>query len=244
MKRFNKMVMGSALLVMIALSFLFVFSSCKKDHFDNTGYVAPTAGMMAYNLAPDQPNVAVEVAGERVGYNVLGYTAFTGTYLPFYIGTKEVRFFDYASGSTLAYNTVALEDSNYYSSFLMGNAGNYRNVIVNDNLAPLTVIDGKAWIRFVNAIPDSTTDLAIQIRATAGNNLDSAVRYGTVSGFVPVNAGDVNISISNSHDVAANRTISLTENKVYTLLFVGLPNPPDTIQAAQIRYVQNGFVTP
>ncbi|MFT3910961.1 MAG: DUF4397 domain-containing protein [Ferruginibacter sp.] len=223
---------------------LFLFAACNKDHIDYNQPVVPASGLMAFNLSPDQPAVAVDVSSARLSNTALGYTNYTGSYLPVYTGSHEVRFFDFNSGSTLAFNNTQFADSGYYSTFLMGANGNYRNVIVEDKLIPLTAASGKAWVRYVNAIPDTNAVSVINIGTAGDNTISDSTRYASVSNFVQVNAGQVSTSVNDGSDIAANRTITLDENKVYTLLFVGLPSATDTSKAVQIRFIQNGTITP
>ncbi len=213
-----------------------LFTACKKE--DPKTIYTPAAGVMAFNLAPDKPAVGFTLSGNTLGNTVLNYTGYTGVYLPVYTGTREVRSVDYYMGSTIAISNNNFADSAYYSAFLLGANGNYRNVVVKDEVDLLTPVAGKAWVRYVNAIPDSASTPAI----TVGTNNENAP-YATVAAFRQVNAGSVNFAISNGSTVNASRTINLEENKIYTVLFLGLPNPTDPANAAQIRFIQNGVAT-
>ncbi len=213
-----------------------LFTACKKE--DPKTIYTPAAGVMAFNLAPDKPAVGFTLSGNTLGNTVLNYTGYTGVYLPVYTGNREVRSVDYYMGSTIAISNNNFADSAYYSAFLLGANGNYRNVVVKDEVDLLTPVAGKAWVRYVNAIPDSASTPAI----TVGTNNENAP-YATVAAFRQVNAGSVNFAISNGSTVNASRTINLEENKIYTVLFLGLPNPTDPANAAQIRFIQNGVAT-
>jgi hypothetical protein len=219
-----------------------LFTACKKlspDYQPN-----PAAGLMAFNLAPDKPAVAFTLSGNVLGNSSLGYTSYTGVYLPVYVGTREVRTVDYNTGSTLALATGNFADSNYYSAFLLGANGSYRNVVVKDELSSLTAAGGKAWVRYVNAIADSTAAPLVTIGTGAENAVNENAPYAKVSGFVQVNAGPVNTAVNNGGNIAASRTITLEENKVYTVLFSGLPNQTDSSKAVKVRFIQNGTITP
>jgi hypothetical protein len=221
---------------------LLLFSACKKQDFSN-GQVPPASGLMAFNLSPDQAAVGFDVASNRLTNSPLGYTNFTGVYLPIYPSNSEIRAFDFYSGSTLAFSSGNFADSGYYSTFLLGANGNYRNLIVEDKLAPLTATTGKAWVRYIDAIPDSVSNPVISATAGGDNTISDTTHYASVSDFVQVTAGQVNVSINNGSTISANRTITLDENKVYTLLFVGIPAATDSTKAVQIRFIQNGSVT-
>ncbi len=216
-----------------------LFSACKKEDrdYNNNG---PVAGFMAFNLAADKQAVGFALGGNNITNTALGYTAYTGVYLPIYTGSREVRSFEFYTGSTIAVSNRNFTDSMYYSAFLLGANGNYQNVVVQDELNILTPVSGKAWVRYVNAIPDSTSPV-VNIDEGAVNE---TAAYATVSSFKQADAGSVTITVNNAGNINASRTITLEENKAYTILLSGLPNATDPSQAVQIRFILNGFVTP
>ncbi len=216
-----------------------VLSACKKDNPEiiNT----PAAGLMAFNLAADKSAIGFTLSGNQLGNQPLGYSNFTGVYLPIFVGNREVRSFDYNTGSTLAISNGSFADSSYYSVFLLGANGVYRNLLVKDELETLDFVAGKAWVRYINAIPDSSTTPVITI---GESTVSETAPYATVSAFKQVTAGSVNTAISIGGNISATRTITLEANKIYTVLFSGLPGQTDPNQAVQIRFVQNGTVTP
>ncbi len=216
---------------------ILLFAACKKNDIENTATPFPVAGVMAFNLASDKPVAGFTLSGNRLG-SVFTYTGYTGTYLPVYSGPREVRAFDYNTGTTIAISSNSFQDSAYYSVFLLGANGNYRNVVVKDDVTSLTPATGKAWVRFINAIPDSSSTLNFTIGSTT-----QAAAYATVSGFVQVNAGSINTAVRNSSTIDASRSISIEENKIYTLLFSGLPGATNPEQAVKILYITNGIAT-
>lgn len=240
MKRSLNMFSSSARLLAGLFVLAFLFSACKKNDDGIGQQTGPVAGLMALNLSPDQSAVGFSLSGNTLGGGALGYNSYTGGYLPVYTGTREVRTFDYYTGSTLAISNNEFKDSMYYSAFLLGANGNYRNVVVNDQLNSLTVVPGKAWVRYINAIPDSASSPVV----TVAGDAPASTPYATVSSFAQVTAGPVTTSISNGTDISANRTVTMEENKAYTLLFIGLPNATDSAKKVQIRVIENGTVTP
>ncbi|MFT3979508.1 MAG: DUF4397 domain-containing protein [Ferruginibacter sp.] len=229
---------GRLLLCGLALSVAaLAFTSCTKtgDDYEQP----PVAGFMAFNLAPDKPGVGFALSGSRLSNTPLGFTNYTGTYLPVYTGSREVAAFDFNDGSTLATNTFTFEDSSYYSAFLVGVNGYYRNVIVKDDLVPITPVSGKAWVRYINAVADTAARPSI----TIGGNTSSAVAFGTVSGFEQVNAGDLALAIDGESSFNVNRSITVEENKIYTILFTGQPGQVNPSLAVQIKFIQNGTAT-
>lgn len=220
----------------LLLLFTVLFAACRKDKNDVTPI--PAAGLMAFNLAADKPAVGFSLSGNQLGNTALTYTGYTGAYLPIYIGTREVRSFDFVTGSTIAISNKTFADSMYYSAFLVGANGSYRNVVVNDNFEQVTPVSGKAWVRYINAIPDSTTTTGVTI-----GEINENASYASVSDFRQVNTGALDISVKNGGSINSERTINVEENKIYTVLFVGLPNQTDTTKAVKIRFIQNGTAT-
>jgi hypothetical protein len=216
-----------------------VFSACKKN--DPEFITTPAAGLMAFNLAPDKSAIGFTLSGNQFGGQPLGYSNFTGTYLPVFVGNREVRSFDYNTGSTLAISNGSFADSTYYSLFLLGANGMYRNLLVKDELDTLAAVGGKAWVRFINAIPDSSAPVLVTI---GESTISESAPYATVSSFKQVNAGSVNTSISNGGNILTTRTITLEANKIYTVLFSGLPGQADPSKTVQTRFIQNGTITP
>ena len=211
-----------------------LFAACSKN--DDGDYTQPpVAQVMTFNLAPDKAAVAFALSGNLLGNFPLGYTSYSGGYIPVFPGNRELRSFDANTGTTLALNTTVYEDSTYYSAFVVGTAGQYRNVVVKDNYDAVVPTAGKAWVRYVNAVADTAATPDITI---AGTTEEAA--FGKVSSFVSVNAGDVSLSINDGSDINASRTINLAENKIYTVLFVGQPLSADPNLAVQIKFIENG----
>jgi hypothetical protein len=234
MNRSMRIMRSLAAVVITSLLFMACVKSDRNDYLQQ-----PAAGLMAFNLAADKPTVGFTLSGNSLGNTAIKYTGYTGVYLPIYVGNREVRSFDHFTGNTLAIANGSFADSMYYSAFLIGANGNYRNLVVKDELAPLTAVPGKAWVRYVNAIPDSTVSPTV----TIGEGINETGPYARVSSFAQVNVGSVNLSVNNGNNISANRTITIEENKVYTVLFVGIPGSTDPDKAVQIRFIQNGTVT-
>ena len=219
---------------------IFVFAivfltACNKD--EDLAPV-PQAGLMAFNLAVDQPSVGFTLSGNQFGNIPLGYSAYTGSYLPIFIGSRELRSVDFNTGSTIAISQNSFADSTFYSAFLLGYDGNYKHVVVEDNYEQVTPVSGMAWVRYINAIADTTLSSVINI-GTVNDNAS----YGTVSDFSQVNAGSIDVSVGSGDSFNVQRTIELEENKIYTILLIGSPGETDTEKAVQIRFIENGTAT-
>jgi hypothetical protein len=218
-----------------------VFVSCSKLN-DDDGQTQPAAGLMAFNLAPDQSGLVFTLNGNSLTNFPLPYTNFTGAYLPVFPGSRTLEAYGAESPSSqpLASATAALEVEKFYSAFTIGAAGKYRNVIVRDNFDSLNA-NGSAYIRFVNAIIDSTQLPVVVIRANGTDVVNRQAPYASVSDFVAVAAGSVLIDVNNNAGVDADRTLTLEQNKVYTVLLTGLPGT--TPAGEMIKFITNGTVT-
>jgi hypothetical protein len=217
---------------------IFLFSACKKETTVNN---TPVSGLMAINLIPDQPAVDFIMSGKYLTNSPLPYTNFSGTYLSVYSGNRSIALGLSNADTTVSSTDYVFEPSKFYSVFAMGANGNYRNVVLNDNIDSLSTGSGFAFVRYVNAVPDSSkADVSI---AQNGNNvLNANASFATASDFKNVNPGDVTITAS-GENYSVNRTITVEKDKVYTVMLMGLPEATDTAKAVQIKYIQNGTVT-
>ncbi|MCG2617520.1 DUF4397 domain-containing protein [Terrimonas sp. NA20] len=218
-----------------------IFVSCSKNN-DGDGQTQPAAGLLAVNLAPDQSALVLTLNGNSLTNFPLPYTNFTGGYLPVFPGSRTLD--AYSSNSTssqpLASTTAALDVEKYYSAFTIGAGNKYRNVIVQDNFDSLNA-NGNAYIRFVNAIIDSVQLPVVVIRANGTDVVNRQAPYASVSDFVAVTPGSVLIDVNNNAGVDADRTLTLEQNKVYTVLLTGLPGT--TPSGEMIKFITNGTVT-
>ena len=214
-----------------------VFVSCKKNNNDNPD--VPVAGLMVFNLAPDKAAVGFALSGNYLTNVPLGYASYTGNYLNIYPGQRILDVYD-AGNSSSPFTSITgnFEVNKYYSLFLVGADSSYKNIIVNDDVDSTIVSSGKSYIRYVNAIPDSVNVPTVTV-STGGNAfINSPAPFATVSAFVAVNAGDIKIAVKNTAAIDASRTITVEQNKVYTILLSGIPGSGAT--PVEIKYILNG----
>jgi hypothetical protein len=159
-------------------------------------------------------------------------------------GTGDVTFYNFSPGAALATTTQLFADSAFYSAFFVGTTGNYKNIIVKDNFDSLTSASGQAYVRYVNAIPDSTLLPTVTISSNGTNVFDSTSTFPAVSDFKGITPGDISINVNAESTVNASRTITVEQGKIYTILLVGQPGATDSTKAVQIKFIQNGQVTP
>lgn len=232
LSRFTKTV---ASIVIIAI----LFSACKKSTLDIPA--TPAAGVMAFNLIPDK-TIGFTVSGDNLTRNALPFTSYTGAYLPVYPGAREVKSYNIANGIQLASTSGTFADSLYYSVFAVGLNGSYRNIITQDHLNELTKQAGKAYVRYINAITDSTATPTVTITSGGSAVVNSGAAYASVSGFTAVPAGIISIAVAGGTEFNSARTITAEENKVYTVLLLGTPGSSDSSSVVQIKYINNGIV--
>jgi hypothetical protein len=214
-----------------------LLSACNKKDAVETHI--PAAGIMVFNLAPDKDGIGVTLSGNLLNSTPLGYTDFNGTYQSIYTGTRDIQSFDLRD-SVLATSAFTFDDNNYYSVFVTGTNGAYQNIAVKDDIDSNATAD-KAYIRYINAIPDSIAPV-VSITAGGTSVSQTSAPFNTVRNFIPVNGGDVNFAASNVSNISTDRTLTLENGKVYTVLIVGVPGETDNERKIQIRYVVNGSV--
>jgi hypothetical protein len=154
-----------------------------------------------------------------------------------------VEAFDASTDSSIAKASQNFEVNKYYSVFTVGAAGSYSNVITHDNFDSLSSSSGKAYVRYINAIPDSSKP-TVTIAAGGNNVINTPASFAAVSDFAAVDPGQVTVTVKNSATIDANRSIELQQGKVYTVLLIGIPGEADTGKAVQIKYIENGSLSP
>lgn len=216
---------------------VFLLSACKKEMPVNN---TPVSGLMVINLVPDKSAVDFIMSGNYLTNSPLAYTNYSETYLSVYSGNRRVALGLPNTDSTVSRTDYVFEPSKFYSVFAMGANGNYRNLVLNDNIDSLSATSLHAFVRYVNAVPDSSkADVSI---AQNGNNiLNANASFATASDFTSVNPGDLTVTVS-GENYSVNRTISVEKDKVYTVMLIGIPKATDTAKAVQIKYILNGTV--
>ena len=215
-----------------------LFTACLKNNDTNTPQT-PVAGLMAFNLAPDQSAVTITLSGNALTASPLGYTSYTGAYQSIYTGTRAIESFSQANASLVS-TSYNFEQDKYYSLFVVGYNNSYRNVVSLDNFDSLSTTQGNAYIRYINAIADTVGTPAVTITAGGNSVVNENASFASVSEFKAVSPGSVSIAVKNGTAIDTSRTISVEQNKAYTILLTGVPGATDDIKKVQIRFIQNG----
>lgn len=226
------------LVLMSGLTIL--FAACQKDI--NTTHI-PTSGLMAVNLIPDKVSVGFVISNQYLTNTPLSYSNYSGTYVSVYSGNRSIGLHDVTGDSSLAASSMNFEAGKYYSAFALGANGHYQNLIVNDNLDSIPDSTSEAFVRYINAIPDSSKPMVTI--AVGGTNVvnDANASYGGVSAFKKITPGDITIEVSNGTNISATRTITVEKGKVYTILLMGIPDATDEVNKVQVKFIVNGSVS-
>jgi hypothetical protein len=216
-----------------------LLTSCLKDK-DGDNSNTPASGVMAFNLAPGQQSVVVTLDGNSLTQTPLAFTNYTGGYLPAYIGNRRIESFDYQNGRKLGSTSYTFENDKYYSVFVIGSDSTYRNVVASDDVDSTVDVSASAFVRYVNAITDSVNLPNVTITAGSNNVVNENAPYAGVSAFKAVAPGSINITIKGNNGVDATRSISVEQQKAYTILLVGKPGATDETTKPQIKYILNG----
>lgn len=220
-----------------------LFSACKKSDYSNSNTVQ-SAALMAFNLAVDKPGVFITLSGNNLTSAPIIYTGYTGIYLNIYTGTRNIQVYDAGNTSiSITSSDFTFNLNKYYSLFVVGANNVYSTVVTPDNVDSLSATNGKAYVRYINAIPDSSNP-RVTITANGTTIADANAHFKTVSQFTEVTPGSVTVNVSNEATIQSNRTITLEKQKAYTVLLIGKPGETDSARAVQIRFVQNGTLTP
>lgn len=223
---------------------LLLFSSCRKN--DNDNATQQVSGLMVFNLVADKAaGIGVTLNSNSISNVPYSYAGYSGAYLSVFPGSYTVQAYD-ANGnpSPITSTSNGFMPNKYYSLYVTGANGVYGNVFSEDNYDSLSSTNGQAYIRYINAIPDSS-DPRVTITAANGTIVaNSTASYQAVSQFTQVAPGQVTIAVNNDSNIQSNRTITLEAQKAYTVLLIGIPGSTDAAKAVQIKYVENGKLTP
>lgn len=218
-----------------------VFTACKKDSDDVDNNV-PVAGLMGFNLAPDKASIGFALSGSSLTNVPLNFTSYTGVYQRIFTGSREVQAYDFGASTPFASTSQNFEAGKYYSVFTLGTGGTYKNLVVEDKLDTLSATTNQAYVRYVNAIPDSSKP-AVTLTANGTDISNGSAAYASVSEFTGVTPGDLTIKVANGTNISATRTITLEKNKVYTILLVGVPGATEPEKVVQIKFITNGTIS-
>lgn len=215
-----------------------LLSSCLKDKDNNVPDV-PAAGLMAFNLASDQQSIDIRLSGSSLLSAPLAFSNYTGLYKRIYTGARDVQSFDFPDPVPLTTLNYDFKKDQYYSVFVVGRDSNYRNIVAIDSVANDVVTSGSAYIRYINAIADSSSELNVRV----ANTVNEPAAFGRVSDFVAVTPGEIAVAIKNTGSIDVSRPITVQAGRLYTILLLGVPGATDEQKKVQIPFVENGVLS-
>lgn len=238
-KMLNYVKEKNVLMLVLGLGLVLLFSACKKN-VDTPQ--TPASGLMVFNLIPDHSAIGFVLSDRLITNAPLDYTNYSGNYISIYSGSRDLGLYDVAGDSTITEITQQFEPDKYYSAFAVGANGNYNTIIVDDHLDTIPDSTDQAFVRFVNAIPDSSQP-TVTIASAGTNVVDEAASYSHVSSFEGITPGEITIEVSNGTNISATRNITIEKGKVYTILLLGIPDATDDASKVQIKFITNGSVS-
>jgi len=217
-----------------------LLGACRKsdDNYDEV----PSAGLMAFNLSPDKSAIGIALSGNSISSSPLNYTAYTGQYISIYTGNRTIEGFDYNSNTAFTNSNFNFEPSKYYSLFIVGVDTTYQNIVATDNFDSLSASNGKAYVRYINGIPDSSQPV-VKISGGGSDIFNQPAAFASVSQFTETTPGSVSVNITNNGSINANRSIDVAAGKAYTILLIGKAGESNNEQAVQIKFIENGTLT-
>ncbi|OSZ77013.1 hypothetical protein CAP36_11340 [Chitinophagaceae bacterium IBVUCB2] len=210
---------------------LFVLS-CNKNDNDDTPIEG--AGLMAVNLAPET-SASLTISGNVIASS-LPYNSYTGGYYSIFPGTRVVDAYNFAG--LAASNNVNFQSGKYYSLFLVDTGMALQQIIVEDGVDTLATTT-QSYIRYINAIQSTGASPTVTIAAEGVNVINESASFTSVSDFKTINAGSINITVTNGGSLNVSRTITVESGKIYTILLSGVSGETGD-KAPQIKFIVNG----
>ncbi|SIT25249.1 protein of unknown function [Filimonas lacunae] len=210
--------------------------SCSKSSDYNGNQGSVSAAIAVFNLS-DQSGVNISLGGSVLYNTSLVYPSYMD-YQAIRPGTYTVRSFVASSNTTLAESSFNFDTANYHTVVIAGANNNYKNITVRDNFDNLSGTNGKAYVRFINAVPDSTQPTVTISGGTSPISFVSG--FGISSDFKEVTPGDITIKADNGATINASSVLAAQATGVYTAVVMGFPGSTDTAKAVKVKFILNG----
>lgn len=199
----------------MALSVLFLFSSCDEDDDDD---MHAHANVLVTHASPDAPGVDLLVDDAKVNSAALTYPGNTG-YVMVEAGTRNIKVNVTGTSTTvIEANLDLMQDANY-SVFAVDSVANISALVISDDLtAPAS---GKAHVRFIHLSPNAP---AVDIAVDGGAVVFSDYSFKEYTAFTPLDAGsyDLEVRVAGTATVALDLDpITLEAGKIYTVFAKG-----------------------
>lgn len=215
-----------------------IFSACNKTSPDNNNNTTD-AGLLPFNLAPGT-SAGIDIAGTAIITGALNFPNYTGQYLPVSPGSKIIDTYKYGRKDSV-YASTAYEFTarRFYSLFLIGFNGKYKNLIVADKVDSSMIGNAKAYVRYINGIADSSDQHFLVTRGPS-TVLDTTIKYTGVGAVRPIEPGELTFSVMDGTNVKATKIVTLESNKLYTIIMYGVPSATDDVNKVKVSNIING----
>jgi hypothetical protein len=201
---------------------LLLASSCLDDRNEN---IEPTkvAYVSLYHASPDAPDLDIIVDDRRINNNPFDYADYTG-YLPFYTGSRNLRFGPNGAHNIVVDTTLELTDQKAYSIFVVDNYQHAEVLVTEDEGDPS---EGEAMVRFLNLSPDAPP-LDLHNDET-GTPLFDDQSFKATSAFKSLTAGTFDLRVTTGDGAQEMLLIpdaTLVAGRFYTVIARGYQIPP------------------
>lgn len=200
----------------MALSVLFLFSSCDEDDDDNN--MMAHANVLVAHASPDAPGVDLLVDDTKVNSAALTFPNNTG-YLMVDAGIRNIKVNVTGTSTTVIEADLPLTQDANYSVFAVDSVANISALVITDDLtAPAS---GKAHVRFIHLSPNAP---AVDIAVDGGAVVFGDYSFKEYTAFTPLDAGsyDLEVRVAGTSTVALDLDpITLEAGKIYTVFAKG-----------------------
>jgi hypothetical protein len=226
MKITVKKVMSLTLAALMAIA---VLAACKKS----SSPLPEIAAVSIYNAIPDAGALDFYISDKKVNKDGLSFGAKLD-YFEAYLGKRPVKISLNSDGSTLMTKEINLEESAYYSAFLIDKKQSADILLLKDNF--LNKNNDKAQIRFVNLSPD-TTSLSLEIQGDTTSFTNRIFKAASAFKYV---AGKSNATFLLKKKATGQVLVTVTDVEIkngflYTIWSKGLPITSDADQKLSLK---------
>jgi hypothetical protein len=223
----------------VVCSVAIALSSCVKNNNNNTP-VKPTSALAFVDASVDAPALDFYLSGQMVNLNPITPGNYF-TYFNAYSGKVAATFYQTATTTLVAKDSITLAANHGYTLFLANVVAHPDFILTKDSL--IAPASGAISVRLVNASPDAgAVDLVVK---GASSSIVTYTNYKSVSGFTSatVNLSDsLQVRQSGTSTILATVPAShFTSGSVFTVWLYGLANTTVATQKLKAGIMQNGY---
>jgi hypothetical protein len=196
-------------------------TSCLDDRNENIEPIK-VAYVSLYHASPDAPDLDIIVDNRRINNNPFDYADYTG-YLPFYTGSRTLRFGPYGADNIVVDTTLELADRKAYSIFVVDNYQRAEVLVTQDEGEPA---EGEAMVRFLNLSPDAPAIDLYNEESDTAMFVGQAFKAASAFKSVAVGTFDFRVSTSDGQELLGIPDAQLIPGRYYTVIVRGYRVPP------------------